>query len=253
HLFPAVASHVSDTAQNLVHARQKLRYFRDTLGQGLGLSQGSKEKATSLPCNTDLLPFGSGNLAEAAKKLFRHIEPQLSLHIDETFQDQVLNQHGGLWGFLTGKQDMTGWVKRELQHRALTALLDATRDLDAAKLFLESRKDPEEGKLELLNHVAAVAPNLDVSSHWQHRVIALPDSQAGALVRGMLSQALTDVPSTVLHSEGDMVFCHEAANLPIRQMAELLLGDETTYMDAAAQVMTRVDVAWSPLACSPQK
>jgi len=156
---------------------------------------------------------------------------------------EVLKEYGGLWGLLWGTGEVAQRVKEELRQRALAAILAATKDFDASKLLLESR-GADRAQQELVEHTAAVAPNLDVPEGWQHRVVALPDSQAGATVRDMLGSALADVPSTVIHSDGDIMICHEVANLSVSQMARLLIGEESAYAEAAPKVMTRVDVAW---------
>jgi hypothetical protein len=244
----SVAGKASEFGPELLDAHQRLRHFRETLGEPTSSIEAPPEPPPWLPGTTELLPFGACDLQEAARRLFSHIEAELAPRFDEMFQAQVLNAQGGLWGFVASKGEAVQRVKDQLQRRALSAILEATRAIDAAKLFLDSHREPDQGKQELLDSAASVAPNLDVAEGWQHRVLALPDSPAGATVRSMMSPALVDVPSTVLDSEGDIVICHEIANLPIPQMAAILVGDDGAYADAAPQVMTRVDVAWSCLA-----
>ena len=179
-----------------------------------------------------------------------HLEPQLSEPFEKAFQAEVLNPHGGLWGIASASADVMQRVKKELQHRALATLIEATRDLDAAKLFLEQLPEREQTLQQLLAYVASVLPHPEVPKGWQHLVVALPDSAAGAALRELLVPALAELPNTVVDSEGDIVLCHEAADLPLEQMAAILVGDEVPYADAAHHVLTRTDIPWVPLSLS---
>jgi hypothetical protein len=105
---------------------------------------------------------------------------------------------------------------------------------------------------DLLAYIASVAPNRDLPKGWQHLVVALPNSPAGTTVRQLLEPALAEAPNTVLESEGEIVLCYEVANLPLQQTAELFIGPEQSLADAARQMLTRNDIAWSTLALARQ-
>ena len=131
-------------------------------------------------------------------------------------------------------------------------ILDATRDLDAAKLLLESRREIDHVLRDLLAYIAPVTPNRDLPKGWQHLVVALPNSPAGTTVRQLLEPALAEAPNTFLESEGEIVLCYEVANLPLQQTAELFIGPEGPLADAVRQMLTRNDIAWSTLALARQ-
>src|SRR5207245_7413687 len=95
---------------------------------------------------------------------------------------------------------------------------------DAAKLFLESRHEPEEALRDLLAYIVSISPNLEVSKSSQHLVLALPSNPAGAILRKLLGSALAEVPHAILDSEGDIVLCHEVAHLPLGQLAQILIA-----------------------------
>jgi len=179
--------------------------------------------------------------------MFKRLVPKLCQPFEKAFQAEVLKPQGGLWALASGSGELAQRVKDEIQRRALAALLDATGDLDAAKLFLESRRDPKEALRDLLAYIVSVSPNLEVAKSWQHLVLALPSNPAGAILRRLLDSALADVSNTILDSEGDIVLCHEVAHLPLGQLAQILIGQEAPFADTACHVLTRNDIAWSPL------
>src|SRR5207244_8139683 len=124
--------------------RVALRQFGATLVPLSGPDGTAGEAPLSLPNSTVLLPGECKSLEEAARSTFKRLGPKLCQPFEKAFQAEVLKPGGGLWTLASGAGDLIQRVKDELQRRALTALLDATRDLDAAKLFLESRSEPNE-------------------------------------------------------------------------------------------------------------
>ena len=91
----------------------------------------------------------------------------------------------------------------------------------------------------------ALAPAFDVPKEMQHLVIALPRNTAGAAVVEMLDPSSLQTPSTMLETDGDIIFCHEIVGVPFQSMAEVVANDPARYADVAAQVVTRIDVPWS--------
>jgi serine/threonine protein kinase len=246
-VFDGVAGQIADFLPKLEHGSETLRHFSAGLASPTVPTQGIAEAPLSLPNLTEFLPDGCKSLAEGAQRLLRRLEPGLSQSFENALQAEVLSPRGGLWGIASGKAEGVQPVQTELRRRALAHLIQATRDLDAAKLFLEHLPEHDDALRELLAYLASVLPNPEVPKGWQHLVVALPDSSAGATLRELLAPALAELPSTVLDSEGDIVLCHEAADLPLPQMATILIGDEAPYAEAARHVLTRTDIPWSPL------
>jgi hypothetical protein len=78
-----------------------------------------------------------------------------------------------------------------------------------------------------------------------HLVMALPDSPDSAVLRDIATRRLTDLPVTFLDSEDDVILSFEAANLPLRSIAEALTANDPSSAEMAKKVMTRVDVSWT--------
>lgn len=249
-VFHAVAARVANFSEELQRNAEALRHFGASLvplqpGPVRGENGPPSAPGKSL---TELWPGQCQSLQDAAAHLFERLGQKLAPAMEKSLQSEVLDPRGGLWRLAAATGEPAQRVKDELKHRVLAALLDATRDLDAAKLFLESRHDPAQALRDLLAAVASVLPKQEAPGNYQHLVLALPSSPEGAILRELLASALEEMPHTVLTSEDDIVLCHEVAGLPLRQVAELLLGDEAALAGAACHVLTRNDVTWSSLA-----
>jgi serine/threonine protein kinase len=244
-VFEAVTGRLVGFMQELRSGRVALRQFGATLVP-MALPQPVTSEI-SLPNSTVLLPDKCNGLEEAARSVFKRFGSKLCQPFEQAFEVEILQPLGGLWALASGSGELVQRVKDELQRRALVTLLDATRDIDAAKLFLESRHDPNEALRDLLAYIVSISPNLEVAKSSQHLVLALPDSPAGAILRPLLDSALADVAHTILNSERDMVLCHEVAHLPFGQLAQILIGEEVRLADTACHVLTRNDIPWSHL------
>ena len=247
-VFHEVAGRITSLEEELQRAGEILRDLGAILVSAGATVRAVSERASS-PCKsmTELLPGQCKNVDEAARYLFDRLEPKLIPLIERSLQIEVLDPRGGLWGLVSGTGEPMQRIQDEIQRRVLAAVLDAFRELDAAKLLVESRQDPDHALRDLLARIGSVAPHKQVPRGWQHLLLALPNSPEGARLRELLGPVLADVPHTVLDSDGDIVLCHEAADLPLPQMAEILLGDAALPTDAACHVLTRHDIAWAPL------
>jgi hypothetical protein len=248
-VFHAVAGRITSLEQELQRAGDLLRDLRAILTSTGGSVQAVSERALS-PCKnvTELFPGQCTNVDEAARYLFDRLEPKLMALIEMSLQMEVLGPREGLWGLVSGTGEPISRIQDEIRRQVLTAVLDAFRELDAAKLLLDSRQDTDHAMRDLLARIGSVAPHKQVPRGWQHLLLALPNSPEGARLRQLLGPVLADVPNTVLDSDDDIVLCHEAAQLPLQQMAEILLGDAAIPTDAASHVLTRHDIVWAPLA-----
>jgi hypothetical protein len=246
-VFDAVSARITAFLRELEKGSEALRRFGETLVPMAYPSRAGTEAPLVLPNFTELLPGQSKTLTDAARTVLRRVEPNLSQPFEKALQAEVLNAQGGLWGLALGSGEPVQRVKHEIQRRALTALLEATRDLDAAQIFLEGRRERDHALRDLLACVASVSPHQEIPKGWQHLVVALPKSPAGVELRELLAPALAEVPNTVLDSECDIVLCHEVAHLPLQQMAEILIGDEAPFAESACHMLTRTDIPWSPL------
>jgi serine/threonine protein kinase len=248
-VFHAVAGRITSLEQELQRAGELMRDFGASLVPAGGPVRAVSERAPS-PCKnlTELFPGQCRNVDEAARYLFERLKPKLIPLIETNLQTELLDPRGGLWKLVSGTGEPSQRIQDEIKRRALTAVLDALGDLNAAKLLVESPQDPDHALRDLLARIGSVAPHKQVPRGWQHLLLALPNGPEGSLLRQLLGPFLAEMPNTMLDSDGDIVLCHEAACLPLNQLAEILLGDEAVSTDAACHVLTRQDIAWAPLA-----
>jgi len=251
-VFESVEEHVAAFKLELQTRSEALRHFAATLVPSSTPARAASDSPQALLRLTELLPGQCVTLEEAARTMLQRFEPKLGKPFEQAVQTEVLTPQGGLWNLSSGKRELEQTIKRELQRRARAALLDATRDLDAAKLLLESRRETDHALRDLLAYVASVAPDRNLPKGWEHLVVALPSGPAGTTIRQLLEPALAEAPNTFLDSEGEIVLCQEVANLPLQQTAEVFIGPEGTFTDAARQILTRNDIAWSTLALARQ-
>jgi len=244
-VLESVGAQIAEWCGELVHVEQKLQNFGQTFLPTCSVLDLPLDGSTAPPAETELLPRDAGSLVDAAKKLTRRLAPKLAPAFEEAFQREVLDPHGGIWGFIRSSDERGKLVRESLFRRAFEAVLAATTEIDAAQLFVESRTDSDQAKQELAEQVATLAPNLDVANEMQQLVIAVPKSAPGAVVLEMLDPSNCDIPPSVLETDGDIIFCHEAVGLPHGELADFLAVNPERYVDAAAQVVTRSDVSWS--------
>jgi hypothetical protein len=245
-LLHAIASRIASFLEELERSTEALRHFGASLAPTSRPARGTNDSAVAR-CSTELWPGQSKSLEEAASQLFERLASKLCPLMEKSLQSEVLDPHGGLWGLASTTGELADRIKDEFKRKVLSTILDATRDINAAKLWLQSRRDPEEALRDLLACVAWAFPNQEVPKNWQHLVLALPDSPEATILRQLLGPALEEVPNTVLTSQDDIVLCHEAAHVPVQEIAEFLLGDDASLADAAYHVLTRNDIQWSPL------
>jgi hypothetical protein len=120
----------------------------------------------------------------------------------------------------------------------------ATKNLDAASLLLGGGADAREVAQELQLRLAGLAPYMIVPAAKQQVVLVLPKSEAGRALRETLTASAAEIETAVLNSDDDVILCHETAGVDLQEMAGILSGDPDRYLDAAAQVVSRVDVPW---------
>jgi serine/threonine protein kinase len=246
-VLEVLVGRVADFAQDSMICRQKLSQFAATFQSDFALAGALPPQEFAAANFTEILPGQAKNLGKAAESALARVGPALLAAFDESFQRDVLDPQGGLWRRVSGNVDLVQMFKDELLGRAQVAILEATADIDAAQLFLESPPQPGDVQQELLNHVQESVPRLSVSQHGRRLVVAVPSSPAGAAVRDELKRIVQHLPMTVLESEGDIILCQESGPLLLPQVAAQLIANDAGHVDTAHRVLTRVDVAWSPL------
>jgi hypothetical protein len=268
-VFASAHQGIYPFTQDLVLCGQKLNQFAALFAHDPEITRMRSAKPLPVPNVIELLPGNAGDLAAAAAAVVDQLPAEVFRHFDENFQEEVLNQQGGLWAMVSGtadpdlratrrgpsslafwdmiaqKNDLTIVMKEKLQAHARPIVVSALKNVDAAHLFLDASREPGQAEQALLEHVEDARPRLLGSEGWIHLVMALPDSPDSAVLRDIATRRLTDLPVTFLDSEDDVILSFEAANLPLRSIAEALTANDPSSAEMAKKVLTRVDVAWS--------
>jgi eukaryotic-like serine/threonine-protein kinase len=260
---------VTNFAQDLVISRHKLAQF---------VSLFDSDRATNVPASRsrgtanciELLPAKATGVSEAAARIIKNLPAELTRRVEENFQTEVLDCESGLWGMLTGGEDLLRrreeqratssvafWdlvskhadlaqgYKDKLLLRARPFLVKALEELDSAQLFLQSADAPNLVEDALNKYITLAQPKPCTSGGWKHLLLTLPDSPAGKELHEMINACVPDVPTTLLYSEEDLLLCFEVADLPIDEIMEALTGQEPHYARLAQRVLTRIDIPWS--------
>jgi hypothetical protein len=243
-LLEIVQGELSEVLHSLAVGRQRVQQFADRFplpevppgSQTLPLAQSSGDEADE---------GGEGPSAEP-------ITPDLVFRFDHSFQSDVLERQGGLWGVFA-RSNEPGDVPRptaetlaeDLLIRARSAIQGSFQDHDAAQAFLQANGGPDKALSLLLTHFEMARPRLRAPGAWEHLMLALPEGPAGKTLGGMVAAALRDVPAAVVHTEEEFLLCHEAARCPLREITRSLLGPAGAPPDLVRRVMTRLDVPWA--------
>jgi len=246
-VFGTVTHLVMEFIQDSTLCRQKLGQLAAMFQHQLTSLLAEAARPDPVPNRTVLLPGQTTDLAQAADILFKGMTPETFGRLVETVGTELLKPQGGLRQLLVNKRDLFQTVKDELFRWAWPIAVEALGGVDAAQLFLQAQQEPGRAGQTLLAHVQAAAPRLPVSEGWQRLVVAIPAGPAGETVRNLVTGALPDMPITPLQSEGDILLVQEAANLSLWQVVAELSDREPGYLETAQKVLTRTDVAWSPL------
>jgi hypothetical protein len=241
-VLSAVSGQIANFNVNLALCRQRLGRLVDSF-------TASAEEAEPAPPalageQIELFPGGAKTVAQAADVLQSRLSSEATRQIDETFQMEVLNPQGGIWRMTGGDQDASMALAESLRAHVQAEVLTELAETDAAKLFLEAHSDPAEA---LRKYYRAAIPRLEPPAGWQHLVLAAPKSAAGAALADLVARTLPTLPLTEVRSQEELVICVEAAHVSWTKAAAAITGGEPAYAEAAQRIMTRTDVAWTPL------
>ncbi len=245
-----VALELGAFQQQLTLGRQRLEAFA---------GQFRPAAANDLASNSATVPLGRAERGddedERPETEGAGLPPELLFRFDRSFQTDVLERRGGMWGLFAGEEDPTRrgaeslkaareTLAEDLLIRARSAIQGEMKELNAAQLFLQSCGGPDKARLLLLAQVDAARPRLRGPAGWEHLVLALPEGPSGETLGGMVAAARSDVPTSVVHTEEEVILCYEAARCPLRDMARALTGPAGVPLDLVRRVMTRRDVDW---------
>ncbi|HEV3236445.1 MAG TPA: hypothetical protein VGZ25_05625, partial [Gemmataceae bacterium] len=262
---------LTNFAQELVLSRQKLAQFIALFDPDCS-SKRSLDRRPGIRNSIELFPGKANGLAEAAERIVSNLPTDLVRRVEENFQAEVLDRDSGLWGMLSGDEDLRRrgqerratsslafWdlvskhtelaqgYKDKLLVRARPFIVSALKDLDPAQMFLESKDSTNLAEDALNKYITLAQPKPFTSGGWKHLLLTVPDSPPGKELQDMINACVPEVPTTVLNSEDDLLICFEAANLPVDEIMDALTGQEAHYARLAQRVLTRIDIPWSVL------
>jgi hypothetical protein len=263
HLLGIINRELSPLAQELVLSERKLI---ELAGQ-FAPAREREDADSSSPNLMELYPSGSATLEGAVAPILVHLSPDQLRQFEASFQAEVLDPQGGLWGILgvapekrnnpRATSSVAFWallannshaaqtLKEKMLELAQRFILNNLQDVDAARLFVESLPDPNQLSVSVAAHAKAARPQLPLSSGWQHLLLLAPSSPAGIILREQVAQVAGDVPLTVLNAEADVRICMEAAGQSLRAVAANLTAG--VQEDLVERILVRNDVTWSPL------
>jgi serine/threonine protein kinase len=214
-----------------------------------------------LPANAATAPLPSGGAQREPEDgpvgPTGGLPPELVLRFDRSFQTEVLERQGGLWGTFaadlsTPPGDPAGLGQPQLEMlaedmliRARSAVQSTMTDLNAAQMFLQANAEPGQALSVLLAHVEAARPQLRTPDGWEHLVLALPEGPAGNTLSEMIAKALPDVPAAVVHTEDEVILCLEVSHCSVLGVLRALVGPVPVPRELAQSMMTRLDVPWA--------
>jgi serine/threonine protein kinase len=254
--------------EDLVLCRQRLAQFSALFPSHSATATPTDRGQIAAASLVELLPGRVDSLATAAERIVQYLPRNLFRNFAEHFQAEMLEQQPGFesivagsgppespgpqrvpslafWDTVSRNSDLAASLKERLQARVRPLILEALKDTNVADLFLESQPDGEQREQALATLLEQAQPRPRVPGGWQHLVLALPEGSAAGSLRDAITRQVSDVPSTVLRSDDEIVVLVEAAQLPLQQLADMLIGNERERMEMAHKVMTRVDVPWS--------
>ena len=247
-VLQSVYRQTAKLCQDLGAIREQLNRFRDAYAcEPEAIREQFGEPQEGIGGLTEVLPARTTTLLDAAQAVVGDIDPRALTKLDKGIQLEVLISLGGLWSLGTGAPEALLTLKRELQNRAQVAVLGAMTNVDSASLLLAHYGNEQLTKEALVRSVQSAAPRFQVAGSWRHLLLATPAGAVGTSLRNMLINELTSEALTPVESDGDLVFCYEAARLSARLVAAAIIDHDPAYLQVARKIMTRTDIPWTEL------
>lgn len=235
--------------EKLVQLRQACAQQAEALKQSSDLVQGQTVKESRNLNGLELLPGKSRTPYEAAIFLIKHLSTTSFFDdLDDRIEMEVLVGKGGLWGLLnepTGFQEVA--LRQELPASILSAVTGSFDHIDAASLFFETHSGITETVKQIKRLIEKARPRLSMAGGEQRLILGVPNSPPGRSLRELVIAQMPADSTLPVASQGDVIFCFEASNLPISKVAEEVIGHEVAFVQVGSRLTTRCDVNLSIL------
>jgi serine/threonine protein kinase len=305
--FLLLRGRIGDRLRDLTFVRQRLRHMQEALGEGGdGAWAGDPETATegrtvfgggpgeSSPTplasadsfwesiresatNRVVLPDGADQLEVAAERFLAALTPEHWAQLDQSSQDHVLAQLGGLYQACMNTPDLVRHLAAPLVNQAVATLSDFLPITDVAEVELAAGAGewdaPDAEATERVHSyferaaplvsaaargVAAVgarapaAPVAAATPAAEEAFLLVPASEAGRTYGEGAKRALPHVHLVSVPGQADLMFCREQLSLAAEDLERILRSCRAAYESAAMTPVTsphaRFDVQdWTPL------
>ncbi|HMF12404.1 MAG TPA: hypothetical protein VKE94_08860, partial [Gemmataceae bacterium] len=141
-------------------------------------------------------------------------------------------------------------LQKAITARARKAVSTLLENFDAATVLLESTRSEEGAWQALEARIAEAQPAATVLDRPRMLLLGIPASRGGERLRERASRASAKVPTMIVETSGDVLVCHEVANVPLHQALPGPADISVAWAPLAARVSTRTDVAWTGASCS---
>lgn len=184
-------------------------------------------------------------LESVGQALLDHRE-DLTQHLQQHMQSEVLKEAGGLRRLLAQGGDQQNQLPAVLRSLARTSIVAIMRSLNVADiLFHDSQQGDDVTKFA--ESLTAAQPRLMRCGGARRLLVMLPRESAAARPLHILREQLGESPSMSHSSDGDFVLCHEVEQISLTQAAVTLVDGRCDLIEFADRLHTRSDIAWSPL------
>jgi hypothetical protein len=262
-VLASVGRELSPFLQDLVLCQHKLNLLAEQFAPPVSAA------AAPAPNALEVLPWGARTRADAAAAVLERLAPERFRSFEESLMTAVVEPQGGVgaalgigntpdpaqvsqasaslafWNLVTGPGEVAQKLTERMIGQAQAFIGDTLADLDAAGLFLEVATD--EALAVLTAHVQATRPHLLVAGAWEHLVVVLPESPAGASLRELVLRSAGGMPLSLCPGATDVCLCREVACQPLPVVAGALVSGQASASELAQRVLTRTDVNWLPL------
>ncbi|MFV2066614.1 MAG: tubulin-like doman-containing protein [Pirellulales bacterium] len=189
------------------------------------------------------------DVARAAAEMIRLRVPELAAQVDQQFRGDFLEAHGGLCGVLTGNVDLRATLPGALRSCARSILRPALRDPQIVDWLLGPSGDgtSEKPGNALEACLEAATPSWTGCGGARRLLLVLPERAEAASLAQQIVADHSAAPSIVHDPDPEVRFCFEVERLPLAALARSLVEHNTSYIDIAARLHTRIDVEWTKL------
>ncbi|HMF14295.1 MAG TPA: hypothetical protein VKE94_18390, partial [Gemmataceae bacterium] len=255
---------LAEVGRIIAHLQQELAGCRfEVKALASAIAEASKgpplEEIAARPGLTWLVPGGLAGMPEAEHALMVSMGLNYARHVDRLLQQEILDSHGGLWAIAanafgphSGRRNPAEPLQKAIAARARRAVNALLENYDAATLLFESAGGEEGAWQTLAGRIAEAQPVAALPDRPRILLLGVPSSRAGDALRERACRSAASVPTMIVESSGDLVVCHELANVPPSEALPAPADASVTWASVAARVCTRTDVAWTGTSSSYQ-